>query len=403
MSEIENIFRCAINDDKINGAVICATDSHGTFTYNKALGQRTLLSGEKLPQRLDNVLTLGSATKLITTIAALQCVEDGLLSLTGDLSSLVPELTSKQVLTGFSDSDSQPMLEPVSSPVTLHGLFTHSAGTSYHFGNENLTEWNSRYNPIQPGRQMTVPEAWAFPLDYQPGKGWMYGSGLDWAGLIVERATGLRLGDYMHKRIFAPLGITDAEFYPMTREDLRARHVDLNPDDPVGVGLAVVGEAAKSATLLKGDFGGHGLLMTAQDYVKVLRSLLADDGKLLKPATTAMMFTDQLSPEASAMHQVVITFPLAAPLFRAGAEAPTKVSYGYGGLVTLEDADGFFGANTLAWGGGNTLAWFIDRKNDLCGVGAIQAKIDSDLKVVHELKQVFRRGVYRERRQKLYI
>ena len=80
---IETAFQAAIDSGKINGAVICATDAEGHFVYDKALGQRSLLSGEKLPQQLDDVLFLASATKLITAIAALQCVEDGLLTLTG--------------------------------------------------------------------------------------------------------------------------------------------------------------------------------------------------------------------------------------------------------------------------------------------------------------------------------
>jgi CubicO group peptidase (beta-lactamase class C family) len=110
--DIETSFQAAIDAGKINGVVICATDAEGRFVYEKALGERTLLSGEKRPQRLDDVLYLASATKLIATIAALQCVEDGLLTLTGDLSSVAPELAAKQVLTGFSDDGETPLLEP---------------------------------------------------------------------------------------------------------------------------------------------------------------------------------------------------------------------------------------------------------------------------------------------------
>jgi CubicO group peptidase (beta-lactamase class C family) len=62
------------------------------------------------PQRLHDISFLASAIKLVTTIAALQCVEDGLLTLTGDLSSATPDLTSKQILTGFSDDGSTPIL-----------------------------------------------------------------------------------------------------------------------------------------------------------------------------------------------------------------------------------------------------------------------------------------------------
>ena len=100
--DIESSFQDAIQAGKINGAVICATDTQGTFTYNKALGERILLSGETIPQEMDDVLYLASATKILATIAALQCVDDGLLTLDGDLSAIAPELTSKEVLIGFS-------------------------------------------------------------------------------------------------------------------------------------------------------------------------------------------------------------------------------------------------------------------------------------------------------------
>ncbi|KAK2675430.1 hypothetical protein RAB80_007615 [Fusarium oxysporum f. sp. vasinfectum] len=51
---IEKNFQAAVDSGKINGGIICATNSKGDFTYNKALGQRTLLSGEKRPQQLDD-------------------------------------------------------------------------------------------------------------------------------------------------------------------------------------------------------------------------------------------------------------------------------------------------------------------------------------------------------------
>lgn len=37
---------------------------------------------------------------------------------------------------------------------------------------------------------------------------------MDWAGVAVERATGMKLGDYMQRRIFEPLGIRDLKMIP---------------------------------------------------------------------------------------------------------------------------------------------------------------------------------------------
>ena len=400
--DIETVFQAAIDAGKINGAIICAADGKGRFVYNKVLGERILLSGQKIPQQLDDVLFLASATKLLTTIAALQCVEDGLLSLTGDISSVAPELAAKQVLTGFAEDGETPLLEPQARPITLEMLLTHSSGAVYDFMDPRLGRWREKFEPrpADPDEigQMTVEELLTSPLAFQPGSGWMYGPGLDWAGRIVERVTGKTLGDRMHERIFAPLGITDAQFYPVTRQDLRERMVDLNPSDPEGLGNAVVGIDNSPNKRTKGDFGGHGLFMTAPDYAKVLRSLLANDGKILNPSTVEDMFEHHLSAEATRAHRAALAGPFGG-FFRLGTAPEAKAGYGLGGLLTLQDVDGWYGERTLTWGGGLTFVWFVDRKSDMCGVGAIQAALPLDGEVVTALKLTCCHDVYRKREQ----
>ena len=131
-------------------------------------------------------------------------------------------------------------------------------------------------------------------------------------------------------------------------------------------------------------------------YIKVLHSLLANDGKILNPTTVDNMFKNHLSPEASSGHRAALTGPLGI-FFRVGVAPETRAGYGLGGLVTLQDVDGWFGERTITWGGGSTFAWFIDRKNDLCGVGDIQAALPTDIPAVGVLKDTFRHDVYRKR------
>ncbi|KAF8208487.1 beta-lactamase/transpeptidase-like protein [Mycena galopus ATCC 62051] len=398
-TDIETNFQAAIDAGKINGAVLCATDAEGRFAYSKALGQRTLLSGERVPVQLDDVLFVASATKLLTTIAALQCVDDGLLSLTGDLSSLAPELAAKSVLTGFSE-DGKPLLEPAKRPITLEMLLTHSAGLDYPFPsplNALTARWCATFSPPTPNTRRAVEDLFDYPLAYQPGSGWMYGVGVDWAGRIVERASGLSLGAWMQQRIFTPLGITDAAFNPVpsTRPDLLPRLVDLNPADPDALGLAVLGPLASMNAQSLGDFGGHGLSMSGTDYVKVLRALLLNDGSLLKPSTVDAMFAPQLNGAAAEAHQKAVDGPAAAA-FRLGTAPGAKLGWGLGGLLTLESVEGWYGARTLTWGGGQTLTWFVDRANGLCGVGAVLAGVPIDGGAVEELKDCFRHDIYRK-------
>jgi CubicO group peptidase (beta-lactamase class C family) len=403
MTTIEESFQGAINNKKINGAVFNARNKNGTFTYNEALGTRTLLTGESKPQTQNDMLYLASATKLITTIAALQCVEDGLLSLDSDLTPICPALGSKKVLKGFTDDENRsPILEPVNQPITLRMLLSHSSGVTYHFLDPAIGAWRERFgnananaNASDEDEKRTVEELFNYPLSFQPGEGWMYGPGLDWAGRIIELVTGRTLCERMQERIFTPLGISDVSFYPVTRDELRGRLVDLNPDDVEGLGRAVLGGGGDMNRWSKGDFGGHGLFMTGCDFVKVLGSLLDEDGVLLKSQTVDGMFLQQLGAEASKSHLEKLAGP-AGPFFRVGVDLETKVGYGLSGLLTLEDVDGWYGEGTLSWGGGLTLAWFIDRKNGLCGVGAVQSALPVDGELVAELKQVFRRDIYRK-------
>ncbi|KAI9903218.1 hypothetical protein N3K66_002570 [Trichothecium roseum] len=394
-AEIDTAFRAALDAGKINGAVLCATDSHGRFTYNKALGERTLLSGDKKPQQLDDVLFVASATKFIATVAAMACVDDGLVSLTEDLSSIAPELASRKVLTGFSEDGKTPLLEDQARPITLEMLVSHSSGLTYHFLDPKIARWKEMF-PAEEGARKNVEELFNYPLSFQPGEGWMYGPGMDWAGRIVERLTGKTLCDYLHERVFGLVGVTDAEFYPVTREDLRGRLVDLNPEDPDALGRAVLGGGGDMNLRTKGDFGGHGLFITGPGYLRVLRSLLANDGKILKPATADSMFEHRLGPNATASEEAALAGPI-GPFFRVGVDQDSKTGHGLGGLLTLRDVPKWYGDRTLTWGGGLTFTWFIDRQNDLCGIAAVQAKLPTDVEVASSLKDTFRHDIYRKR------
>jgi len=395
---MESAFEAAIASGKINGAIICATNATGSFTYSRALGERTLLSGEKRPQALDDILYLASATKLIATIAALQCVEDGLLTLTDPVSDIAPELANKQVLTGFAE-DGKAQLVPAKRPITLEMLLSHTSGIAYDFLVPDLAKWRKQNEaPLAEGTRRPVEEAFNYPLYFQPGEGWMYGPGLDWAGRIVERVTGHTLGNFVRERICKPLGISpdEAQFYPVKGDDsIRERLVDLNPDDPECLGKAVTGGGSAPNAMSKGDFGGHGLFMTGQGYLEVLKSLLVNDGKLLKPETVDDMFRNRIGAEAEAGHRAAMESP-AGVFFRVGIDPGKKVGHGLGGLLTLEDTEGWYSDETLTWGGGMTFTWFLDRKNGLCGLGAVQTALPADGKVVSDLKQSFRRDIYRK-------
>jgi CubicO group peptidase (beta-lactamase class C family) len=59
-----------------------------------------------------------------------------------------------------------------------------------------------------------VVKAYLVPLLFNPGSGFKYDAGLDWAGLMIERANwGMKLGQFMKLNIFDPLRMNSTPFY----------------------------------------------------------------------------------------------------------------------------------------------------------------------------------------------
>lgn len=67
---------------------------------------------------LNATFILASLTKLMTTIAALQCVERGQIALDDEVASILPELKDVDIITGFSDSG-ELICEKAKTAITL--------------------------------------------------------------------------------------------------------------------------------------------------------------------------------------------------------------------------------------------------------------------------------------------
>jgi len=107
-------FDDACASDAIPGAVLCATNASGSFSYARGFG----VDPNTGPLHPDSILLLASCTKLLTSIAALQCVERGLIGLDDDTAGLLPELAALPVLASF-DAHGQPRTVPRQRAITL--------------------------------------------------------------------------------------------------------------------------------------------------------------------------------------------------------------------------------------------------------------------------------------------
>lgn len=92
----------------------------GSYSYSRAFGCSSLKDGERSNiLELDAVYWMASCTKLITAIAALQCVERGHFTLDEDVTRLLPELKEIQVQTNDKAGAEKPALSKAKKIITL--------------------------------------------------------------------------------------------------------------------------------------------------------------------------------------------------------------------------------------------------------------------------------------------
>jgi len=244
--------------------VVALVANREEVLYEAAFGERALGSGTAMST--DTVGWIASMTKAITSVAALQCVERGLIKLDEPAQKICPELGKVGVLTGF-DAQGQPTTRPPKRAITLRHLLTHSAGFSYEI-------WNTDMQKVQaaldiPSVTECKNKALSLPLLFDPGEAWEYGINIDWAGKMVEAVSGQTLGQYLRDNILGPLGMDSTAF--RISDEMRTRlatpHLR-SPDGQLSVFPFEIPQAPEF------EMGGGGLYGTAGDYLKFLRMVL---------------------------------------------------------------------------------------------------------------------------------
>ena len=283
----------------------------------------------------------------------MQCVEKGLLELDAPIAKILPEWESPDILTGF-DPEGKPTMRKARTPITLRMLLSHSSGMSYAMMDPILIQYCKATGRDPMSAREGVEQDYFHPLLYEPGAGWMYSCAIDWAGKMVERVNNrISLGGYMKANIFNVLGMTSTTFHPNESRDISARLCGRPMRGPDGK-LSATGAPDMHGDT-KEDFGGGGLFTCASDYVKVLTSLLLDDGKLLKPETAKELFAPSL-PANKALNEVM-NGPFRAALAPGMPPDGVEFNYSLGGCLAVNGVPDQGEKNLLFWSGAPNSQW----------------------------------------------
>ena len=204
---------------------------------------------------------------------------------------------------------------------------------------------------------MTIVERFLYPLVYEPGTSWEYSSALSWAGKLVGRINSNEtLTEYMERSTWTPLGIKDVTFHIDVRNDTQKRMADLSIRDTTEDGKMKFTEHE----LLKGgatdDMGGGGAFASPADFMKIMRSLLANDEKLLKRETVDSMFEPQLNDDSQKALMEKLQVPAVNNIYGALPTAARK-NWAFAGLVNCEDIDERRRAGAVGWIGLPNMNW----------------------------------------------
>ena len=336
--------------------------------------------------RDDALFRIASMTKPVTSVAFMQLVEQGLVALEEPVTKVFPEFADLAVYAGGGGSI------PFAPGTPTHAmrfvdLLTHMSGLTYGLQNRNNIDAAYRENNFDFARDHLDSDAFIeklskLPLEFAPGTGWNYSVSTDVLGVAVERISGMRLGDYFEKHIFAPLGMTDTHFG--VAEGQSERLVDAYAYQP-GHAPKMINAGATSKLNEPGAFdsGGGGLIGTIADYHRFSTMLLnggeLDGARIVSPKTIRLMRTNHLPNNADLTE-------MSSSLFSEANNAGTGFGLGFAMVIDpsktlMPSSEGEF-----YWGGAYSTAFFVDPVERITMVFMTQVYPSSTYPIRRQLK-----------------
>jgi methyl acetate hydrolase len=366
----------------VPGVVAMATNREGIL-YEGAFGERVRGAGPAMTS--DTVVWIASMTKALTSTGAMQLVEQGRLDLDAPASKVVPQIAEAQVLTGF-DAKGKPQTRAPKRPITLRHLLTHTAGFSYEFWNADIQKAQAAWE--LPGITECKNAALHTPLLFDPGEKWEYGISIDWAGKMIEAASGKKLGTYLKDHLFAPLGMDSTAF--RISAPMRERFAKLHQRGADGALTPIDLEIEQNPEF---EMGGGGLYSTAPDYLKFVRMILnggaGNGNRVLRPETVSLMSRNNMGENR------VGPLKTAIPSLSNDAEFFPGVvkSWGLGFQINDQSAPTGRPAGGLMWAGLANSYYWIDPASGVGGVYLTQILPFADKKSA-PLYYAFETAVY---------
>jgi CubicO group peptidase (beta-lactamase class C family) len=357
LQRVNEAIQRHIDGHRISGAVSLIA-RRGFIVHFEAHGLRDVAG--KQPMTRDTLFRMASSTKPVTGVAILMLIEEGKVHFQDPVSKFIPEFKNLKVAEAKEGSSDATLVAP-EREVTIRDLLTHTSGlVSGGIGTQKAPKELLR--PSEPEETLArfIPRLAAVPLDFQPGSSWKYSglAGIDTLSRVVEIASGQTFDEFLKKRIFEPLGMTDTSF--VVAEEKQARLAKIYKSSDKGLE-----ETPPMLRFPKTYFSGAGgLASTASDCFRFAQMLVNGgnvSGKhLLSPRAVELMASNHVGD-----------------MFPGQLGRPRGMGFGLTVEVVEDNVQaGTFRSNgSFGWDGAFGTHFWVDPQEQLVAVLMIQTNV----------------------------
>ncbi|HKU08823.1 MAG TPA: serine hydrolase domain-containing protein [Bradyrhizobium sp.] len=299
LAKITDFFQNEVATGKIAGADLLIRHQ-GKDIYHQTFGVQDVVS--KAPITDKTIFRLSSLTKAITSIVAMQLIQDGKMKLDDPVAKYIPSFAKVKVGVEKKAADGTKTLELVDPvrPMTILDLLRHTSGITYGFYGDSLVRKAYKDADIYAGDFDLAEFAERIaklPLHNQPGALWQYGHSTDILGRIMEIVSGKSLLEIEKEKMLDPLGMTDTNFF-VTEPERQKRLAQPVPNDS----NFRVGREYRTEVRQKWESASGGMVSTMDDFSKLAQMLLNGgtfEGKTyLNPKTFELMASDHTGKDS---------------------------------------------------------------------------------------------------------
>ncbi|MBQ9197638.1 MAG: beta-lactamase family protein [Clostridia bacterium] len=258
--------------------------------YRYMAGHRDTERKERLQG--NETYNLYSATKVITTCAEMQLIEQGKLSLDDPVSKYLPAYAHLTV----KDGDGA---RPAERVMTVRHLMSMQSGLNYDAATPPVKKLLEETGGMADTRQLVEAKA-QDPLEFEPGTNFLYSLSHDVLAAVIETASGMRFSEYLKKHIFAPLGMETIGFQLAEKDwDRQCAQYVFNGETKAFDAMDAHDLSYRFTPAY--ESGGAGLISDVKDYITFADAIACggvskDGARILSPQMIQLWSANQLGP-----------------------------------------------------------------------------------------------------------